>query len=385
MALGTLHFADGLAYKANKALIAAKFNGLRIETRIFDLTKDGNDPAFLAKNPTGKVPFLETDRGCVFTSNAVARYVSRCRADTDLYGRSFDDEGQIDTWLEFSTHELEVPLMTWIYPVMGLMEDTPAATDMARSDVRKAFSALEDRLKVSTHLVGDFVSLADIVVVCSLWEGFSRVFDPAFRKPFPKTCAWFETCCALPQFRSVLGELRLCTAAAKAEPVKQSVAPAAPAQTKGAAPKKEKPAPATAPPAPAPASSNLEDSILAVGNQIRELKEKLKSEGKSGKEINSDEGVKALVGTLQGLKKAAAAEPAPAAPATPAAPPPPPAAARAPAAGSGDVQADITAVGDQIRALKEKLKGEGLSGKKVNEHAEVKALVARLQELKANA
>jgi len=34
-------------------------------------------------------------------------------------------------------------------------------------------------------------------------------------------------------------------------------------------------------------------------------------------------------------------------------------------------------------ALKEKLKAEGLSGKKVNEHEEVKSLVAKLQDLKA--
>jgi len=35
--------------------------------------------------------------------------------------------------------------------------------------------------------------------------------------------------------------------------------------------------------------------------------------------------------------------------------------------------------------LKERLKGEGLSGKKVNEHEEVKTLVARLTELKKQA
>jgi len=35
--------------------------------------------------------------------------------------------------------------------------------------------------------------------------------------------------------------------------------------------------------------------------------------------------------------------------------------------------------------LKEKLKAEGLSGKKINEHEEVKALVAKLQELKTSA
>lgn len=27
--------------------------------------------------------------------------------------------------------------------------------------------------------------------VCALKEGFKRVFDPNFRKPFPKTCQWY--------------------------------------------------------------------------------------------------------------------------------------------------------------------------------------------------
>lgn len=42
----------------------------------------------------------------------------------------------------------------------------------------------------------------------------------------------------------------------------------------------------------------------------------------------------------------------------------------------------VKAVGDEIKALKEKLKSEGLSGKKVNEHADVVALVAKLTKLK---
>eukprot|EP00435_Cladocopium_sp_Y103_P048575 s504_g14.t1 len=42
--------------------------------------------------------------------------------------------------------------------------------------------------------------------VCALKEGFKRVFDPNFRKPFPKTCQWFEKCCKMPQFKTVLGD-----------------------------------------------------------------------------------------------------------------------------------------------------------------------------------
>jgi len=59
-------------------------------------------------------------------------------------------------------------------------------------------------------------------------------------------------------------------------------------------------------------------------------------------------------------------------------------AAAAPAAGGGDVDAAIKAKGDAIRAAKDKLKASGLKGKDVDNHDEVKQLVAELGELKAS-
>merc|ERR1712224_1051745 len=57
---------------------------------------------------------------------------------------------------------------------------------------------------------------------------------------------------------------------------------------------------------------------------------------------------------------------------------------KAPAAAAGAVdEKAVTACGDEIRVMKEKLKGEGLSGKKINEHPEIKALVEKLNKLKA--
>lgn len=44
---------------------------------------------------------------------------------------------------------------------------------------------------------------------------------------------------------------------------------------------------------------------------------------------------------------------------------------------------DAEAIGAELRALKEKLKGEGLTGKKLNDHAEVKALVDALTAAKS--
>lgn len=389
-------------YKAQKALIAAKFNGLKLEEKKFDPLKDIQKPDLARMNPTKKVPYLETDQGCIFTSHAVARYVARVRADTPLLGCCFDDEGEIDTLLDFCTQELEIPLMMLVYPVLGMM-DQPSedAIGTSQKDVQRALRTLEGRLKAS-FLLGDFVTLADIALVCTLREGFQHVLTPDIRKPYPKVCAWFERCCALPQFKAVLGETKMCSKASAPRPPKFSPAPRGEGKKDKAAPKADKPKEQTAAPAAkapaekpkkeasakpqpaaaAPAGPVDEAAIKAKGDEIRVLKEKLKAEGLSGKKINDHADVVRLVGELNALK---AADPKPAAKAEPAkagAAKPAPAKAEPAKAGKEAVEAEVKAVGDEIRSLKEKLKGEGLSGKKINEHPDVLAKVSKLQELK---
>ena len=53
------------------------------------MLEDNMKPEFLEKNPLGKVPVLETEQGCLFESNAIARYIARIRRDTKLFGNSF--------------------------------------------------------------------------------------------------------------------------------------------------------------------------------------------------------------------------------------------------------------------------------------------------------
>merc|ERR1719327_2654016 len=95
-------------------------------------------------------------------------------------------------------------------------------------------------------------------------------------------------------------------AAPKAEPNKEPKAKASP-----------KAAPASAP------SGGNDDAITKLGNEIRELKAKLKAEGLSGKQIDKNEEVAAKVKQLQELKAGGggAAAPAPKGKAAPAAAP----------------------------------------------------------------
>jgi len=343
--IGTLYYVEEAIYKAEKALVTAKFAGLSMPTKKFDPQKDAKKPDFLARNPTGKVPYLETDKGCIFTSNAVARYVARCRSDLMLYGSNFEQEGDIDSWLEFALHEVEIPLMTWVYPVLGMMEDVPSATKDAQEDVKKALKEMEQQLSKTDFLVSSFVTLADIVLVCALKEGFKRVFDPNFRKPFPKTCQWFEKCCKMPQFKTVLGDVKLCAAPEKPRALLPAFAPNPREKAKGA-PKAEAKAPAKA-------------------DKKAEPTEK-KSEKKPEKSPKAEAKAEAKAQPKAEPKAASKAEP------------------KAPAMANGDdLQAQIEALGNKIRAKKDALKATGLSGKKCDADPEVKEMVEQLKELKS--
>eukprot|EP00438_Fugacium_kawagutii_P015373 Skav225133 [mRNA] locus=scaffold1056:65781:68980:+ [translate_table: standard] len=286
--------------------------------------------------------------------------------------------------------------MTWVYPVLGMMEEVPSAIKDAQArpedpkdgDVKKALKEMEEQLAKSEFLIGSSVTLADIV--CALKEGFKRVFDPNFRKPFPKTCQWFEKCCKMPQFKSILGDVKLCATPEKPRallpafvpnPREKAGCPWVNARifagrcnvTKEKSPKPEpKAAPkAEAKAAPAPAMANggdLDAQIAALGDQIRAKKEELKAGGLSGKKCGAHPEVKEMVDKLLELKNSKSQGP----PAEPKAAPKAEAkAAPAPAmANGGDLDSQIAALGNQIRAKKEELKAGGLSGKKCDAHPE---------------
>jgi len=195
-----------------KALIAAKYSGVEIElTPEFVVGKDNLTPEFLAKNPLGKVPVLETEEGHIFESNAIARYVARLDPNTQLFGANAFENGLVEQWQDFANSEISLPLRVWLYPIFGYMENNSAATNKAKTDIRKVLGILNDFLADKTFLVGERVTLADISVSITLLKLYTTVLDAGFRKPFVNVNRWFLTCVNQTQWSEVIGEVVLCT------------------------------------------------------------------------------------------------------------------------------------------------------------------------------
>jgi elongation factor 1-gamma len=218
--------------RTQKVLIAAKYAGVNVEV-VSNVDTRSED--FLRKNPTGKVPVLETDKGTISESNAIARYIAR-EGKPEFHGKSSIETALIDQWIDFAASEIELAAYAWIFPIQGVIPNNFQATKKAQEDIKKVLSILDNHLLTRTYLVGNSVSLADVVVATSLLQLYQLVLDPAFRKEFVNTNRWFVTIVNQPEVKAVLGEVKLADKAA--------VAPAAPKEKKEKAPKEVKaPAP----------------------------------------------------------------------------------------------------------------------------------------------
>ncbi|KAI3874592.1 hypothetical protein MKW92_017998 [Papaver armeniacum] len=179
-----------------KALIAAEYSGVDIElVKNFEWHVTNKTPEFLKMNPIGKIPVLETPDGPVFESNAIARYVARLKEGNLLLGSSLIDY-------------VDSNLLRWLDPRMGYASFVPQVEEAAIAGLKRALTALNSYLASNTYLVGHCVTLADIIMVCNLFMGFSHLMTKSFTKEFPHVERYFWTMVNQPNVVKLFGEVK---------------------------------------------------------------------------------------------------------------------------------------------------------------------------------
>jgi len=206
---------DAGNFRAFKALIAAEYN--KVDIQIVDVKLDNAPADFASKSPHGKVPVLETMNGeYVHESNAIARFIAKLRLDSELLGTSLLESAQVDSWIDFSSHNIELPSTLWFYPILGYMPLNESVSSVAKSDLFKALTVLDNHLVDKTYVVGHKITLADIAIVSALIYPFKFVADPTYRSNFPNVMRWFTTCVYQKKIMAVVGKVELASTEMKA-------------------------------------------------------------------------------------------------------------------------------------------------------------------------
>ncbi len=92
--------------------------------------------------------------------------------------------------------------------------------EQGKEDLKKTLAALNDYLLPRTFLVGERVTLADIVVSTNLLHLYEQYLDEKNRKSYPNVNRWFSTCVNQTQFKTILGDVQMCQKEGEVDPKK---------------------------------------------------------------------------------------------------------------------------------------------------------------------
>lgn len=158
---------------------------------------EARSPAFLRKNPSGKVPVLELEDGRTLAeSNAILAYLADGTAylPQDRYLRA-----RVHQWLSFEQEQVETTIGSLRYWTMTvkLARRHPAILAGKRQAALRALSLLDAELATRPFIAGDDYTIADM----SIFAYASRAAEAGLSlRPHPHFRAWLERVESQPGF-----------------------------------------------------------------------------------------------------------------------------------------------------------------------------------------
>jgi elongation factor 1-gamma len=155
-------------------------------------------------NPVGKVPCAETPEGVLFETGAIIRYIAR--KTNMLYGSSHFENSLVDQWYDHVRNELGSRIKV-LAALLGILQYQMTQEEFEKGidDLLEALKVLNDHLKDKQYLVGNQLTLADIVLMIDIHYGFRFVFTEKQRSQIANISEYFYRLAALPEFKGILG------------------------------------------------------------------------------------------------------------------------------------------------------------------------------------
>ena len=181
--------------------------GLEVEYVPVDITKGENLTAeFRTKDVNAKVPVLELDDGsCIAESVAIQRYFEELQPEPALFGRNPLERAQVEMWNRRADFNMMINVGMCFQHTSGIFADRmkvfPEFGEDAGERVQKFFGALDQHLSDHEYLAGDYFSVADIGMLCSMDFGKVVKLRPDADK-HPHLIRWREQLSARPSARA---------------------------------------------------------------------------------------------------------------------------------------------------------------------------------------
>lgn len=173
-----------IAPNPRRVRIFAAEKGIELEyQQVNMLAGEHKQAEFLAKNPSGKIPVLETDDGRhIAESVAICRYLEALHPEPNLFGATPLELGQIEMFNRILELELWTQIGTsWVNgPVVakmaaGRFTQNPQAKTTSDANVHRFYARLDRELSTRPFMAGERYSIADITAQTAVDFATERV------------------------------------------------------------------------------------------------------------------------------------------------------------------------------------------------------------------
>lgn len=198
-------------------------NGLEVTVEPdFQIGVTNKTPEFLAKFPLGKVPAFESGDGKLFLTEAqaIARYVAESGPKaSQLLGADPQTRALIEMWSCFAEQELALNVVIpMLMTVANLFPYEEAKYQHHVSALERALKRLEVGLQGGKkYLVGEELTLADIMILGPLQVATKFLMDAEMRKEVPSVEPYLKGLLEIPELKKAFGDLQVCEKRVKKE------------------------------------------------------------------------------------------------------------------------------------------------------------------------
>ncbi|KAJ2846285.1 Elongation factor 1-gamma, partial [Coemansia erecta] len=199
-------------FRNYKTRIVAQYLGLEVNTTPdFKNGVDNMTPEYLAKFPSGKTPSFEGANGfCLTDSSAIAYYVaSKAGSDSPLLGQTAEETAEILQFILFAEADFTPAALGTLGPLLSFSPLIKPAHQQAEEQLTRFLGVLNTLLIDRTFLVGERLTVADVVVACDLVMTYKNYLEEADRKKYRNLTRYFKTMVAQPAFKAVIGDVVL--------------------------------------------------------------------------------------------------------------------------------------------------------------------------------
>jgi glutathione S-transferase len=159
---------------ARRAVITAIELAAPVELVLVDLPKrEHRQPAFLARNPAGRVPVLEDGSFLLPESHAIMLYLAEKSAGQTLYPSDLQARMQVNRWMFWCAAHFQpaISVLNWenvVKKLLGL--GGPDASEIIRGErlVQETAALLDSHLASREWVAGPAMTLADISLATPL-------------------------------------------------------------------------------------------------------------------------------------------------------------------------------------------------------------------------